>query len=220
MADTAPSSDARTFTYREIVDALAFIHEVSEQDAATFDARIRHFQKLGIAPASPGKGKRIPYGLADVSQLAFSLELGEFGVAPEIIKMIIDVRGRSVVEAWKLSLAAAPSNDLAVPDRQVARDPGNDMIFWFTPSLLIRRLAREGFREDLIRWSGIEKAAAISVSFLIAPIGMVDPVVRRESYSKGERTPMKKSPQFSRRLLTINVSELCHAVEAALRWDR
>src|SRR5208337_2697466 len=106
-----------TFNYGEVVGALAKIHGIGEGTLGAFEARIRHFQRLGVVPASPGKGKRIQYDFAAVFIWAFCLELAEFGIAPEIIKLIVEVHGRSV-------FIHSPRSGVG------------DIIFYFAPSFL------------------------------------------------------------------------------------
>ncbi len=129
---------SRTYTYGQVVTALARLHSVDETNAGSFEARIRHFQRLGVVPASPGKGKRIQYDFAAAFIWAFCLELAEFSVAPEIIKLI--------VQTWGPSLVAIPP-------------PGDagDIIFWFAPNLLTS--GPEKLRDELKQRSGFAPAA-------------------------------------------------------------
>jgi hypothetical protein len=48
--------------------------------------RIKHFQRLGISPRRPGKGRTIDYETKDVLRWAIALEFAEFGIDPTIIK--------------------------------------------------------------------------------------------------------------------------------------
>lgn len=70
---------------------------MDERARGAFRARIKHFQKLGIVPASPGRGKKISYGLDHVAIWAFCLELSEFGIDPAVIKRFIDVLGYAII---------------------------------------------------------------------------------------------------------------------------
>jgi hypothetical protein len=74
------------FTYSEVERALAAVHEISPSAIGAFRGRIKHFQRLGLVPSSPGKGRKISYRLEDVYTWAVCLELQEFGIDPTIIK--------------------------------------------------------------------------------------------------------------------------------------
>jgi hypothetical protein len=74
------------FTYSQVERALATVHEISPSAMGAFRGRIKHFQRLGLVPSSPGKGRKVSYRLEDVYMWALCLELQEFGVDPAIIK--------------------------------------------------------------------------------------------------------------------------------------
>ena len=78
---------ARTYRYKEVETALARLH-VGEQALGAFRGRLVHFQKIGITPASPGRGKKIEYSFEDVAVWAFCLQLAEFGIDPSRIASI------------------------------------------------------------------------------------------------------------------------------------
>jgi hypothetical protein len=179
-------ADARTFTYGEVVNALAFMHGIDRTTMGAFEARIRHFQRLGIAPSSPGKGKRIQYDFSAALVWAFCLELAEFGIAPEIIKKIVDVRGESII-------THSPRGD-------------GDVLFWFTPMFLVAGRFDEEFheKEELMLWSGIELASDLVLDFSRPP-------GRRRP---GKDEAFRSEP--ARRLLIINVSALRRLLGEAL----
>ena len=54
------------FTYKEVERALAAVHQISPSAMGAFRGRIKHFQRLGLVPSSPGKGRKISYRLEDV----------------------------------------------------------------------------------------------------------------------------------------------------------
>ena len=74
------------FTYSKVERALAAVHKISPSAMGAFRGRIKHFQRLGLVPSSPGKGRKISYSLEDVYMWAMCLELQEFGIDPIIIK--------------------------------------------------------------------------------------------------------------------------------------
>ena len=71
-----------TFRYAVVEHALMAVHGFVEQKKGAFRARLIHFQRLKIVPASPGKGRRIAYRREDIFRWAIALEFAEFGMAP------------------------------------------------------------------------------------------------------------------------------------------
>lgn len=76
--------------YAEVEGALAKMHMCPPEKIGAFRGRLKHLQKLGMVPASPGSGYRIVYSLEDISRWAFALELAELGVTPIFAKIIVD----------------------------------------------------------------------------------------------------------------------------------
>jgi hypothetical protein len=83
-------SSENEFTYTEVVTALARVFGIRDGYLKAFRGRIIHFQRLGMAPSRPGKGKRIIYRREDVFRWAISFELAEFNIDPTIIRVIVD----------------------------------------------------------------------------------------------------------------------------------
>jgi hypothetical protein len=79
----------QVFTYAEVEAAFAKVHNVKPDGRKALKARINNFQKLGIVPSSPGKGKRITYELKDIYKWGLCLELAEFGIDPSLFKEIL-----------------------------------------------------------------------------------------------------------------------------------
>jgi hypothetical protein len=79
------------YAYAQVEAALASIFYVREASKAAFKGRIKHFQKLGLVPASPGKGKRIQYSFDDAWRWAVALNFCEFGIDPIEIDRILKV---------------------------------------------------------------------------------------------------------------------------------
>jgi len=77
------------YAYGQVEAALASIFYVREASKAALKGRIKHFQKLGLVPSSPGKGKRITYSFDDVWKWAVALTFCEFGVDPTEIYRIL-----------------------------------------------------------------------------------------------------------------------------------
>lgn len=136
------------FTYGEIVETLARMHEVGKTIAGAFEARIRHFQRLGLVPESPGKGKRIQYNIDTAFDWAFCLELATFGIAPDVIVSIIFRPIKSIL--------LKPGQSLF---QRAAADTRGDKIFWYSSTLLF---VREGEVDTAL---GIEPASNIKTHF-------------------------------------------------------
>ena len=73
------------YSYKVVEAALGRLHEVNDETLGAFRGRIKHFQRMGLVPSSPGKGKRIEYAFGDVCAWAFCLELEEFGMDPSAL---------------------------------------------------------------------------------------------------------------------------------------
>jgi hypothetical protein len=112
---------ATTFSYGEVEEALARVHRIPRELRGSFKARIQHFQRLGMVPQSPGKGKRIAYELADVYRWAVGLEFVEFGIDPTAIKAFLETN-------WS----------------RIQTDMDADMLLVFHPCYLSRSIPEEG----------------------------------------------------------------------------
>jgi hypothetical protein len=78
----------RSYTYAEVEGALAHVFTVEVDQSGAFRGRIKHLQRLGLTPESPGKGKKIAYDVEWVMIWAFCLELSQFGIDPTAIMKI------------------------------------------------------------------------------------------------------------------------------------
>ena len=54
------------YTYAQVEAALAATHRVRPSSLGAFRGRIKHFQRLGLVPESPGKGRKISYKMENV----------------------------------------------------------------------------------------------------------------------------------------------------------
>ena len=89
-------TETDTFRYAVVEQALMAVHGFLEQKKGAFRARLIHFQRLRIVPASPGKGRRIAYQREDIFRWAIALEFAEFGMDPTEIKKILDTNWRRI----------------------------------------------------------------------------------------------------------------------------
>ena len=78
-------------SYATVETALARLHDADpEVQRAAFRGRLKHLQRLGLPLGTkPGKGSKIDYDSQQIWQLAFALELSEFGLDPTKIAKII-----------------------------------------------------------------------------------------------------------------------------------
>src|SRR5206468_9926217 len=92
MGDTTlrPTAQAeRTFAYAEIETALALLHGVPDNVRGTFKSRLKHFQRIGVVPSSPGKAQKIEYRIGDAARWAVCFEFAELGIPPYQIKFLL-----------------------------------------------------------------------------------------------------------------------------------
>lgn len=78
------------YRYAQVELALVLAYDIPAESIGAFRGRIKHFQRIGIVPSSPGKGRKIEYQKDTVFLWAFCIELAEFGVDPTVIKAVVD----------------------------------------------------------------------------------------------------------------------------------
>jgi hypothetical protein len=100
------------FTYSQVERALAAVHEISPPAMGAFRGRIKHFQRLGLVPSSPGKGRKVSYRLEDVYMWALCLELQEFGIEPVIIRHLHRLADFRIMITWLISEDDSEQRDL------------------------------------------------------------------------------------------------------------
>jgi hypothetical protein len=175
-----------TFGYAVVEQALMAVHNFVEQKRGAFRARLIHFQRLKIVPASPGKGRRIAYRREDIFRWAIALEFAEFGVDPVEIKKILDINWPSIA-----------------PFVLEATD-GPDKYLFFHPNLL-GRLSREDERE-----TSVKPGAPYSVTMaIVSDLADLD----KQAKTDPARASLDR---FRARYGMINLSRLNRQVEANL----
>jgi hypothetical protein len=87
--------------YGEIERAIASLHFVTEQSSGVFRGRLRHFQRLGIVPSSPGRGAKIDYDRKAAVDWAIAFELAELGIQPDLIKHFIERCGHEIFDFFE-----------------------------------------------------------------------------------------------------------------------
>jgi len=175
-----------TFGYAVVEQVLMAVHNFVEQKRRAFRARLIHFQRLKIVPASPGKGRRIAYRREDIFRWAIALEFAEFGVDPIEIKKILDVNWRDI----------APS--------VLEATDGPDKYLFFHPNLL-GRLSREDERE-----TSVKPGAPYSVTMaILSDLAELD----KQAKTDQARASLDR---FRARYGMINLSRLNRQVDANL----
>jgi hypothetical protein len=124
------------FSYKSVEKALAVVHLVPSQALGAFRGRLQHFQRLGMVPSSPGRGRRISYEKADICLWAFGLEFAEFGMDPTLIKRVLD-------GSW-----------LSVRPHLLENIDGRDRLFFFSPNLIGKGFPKE-LQQTLDKRDGI-----------------------------------------------------------------
>ncbi len=77
------------YTYAVVEKALARVFQIPLEKIGALRARIKNFQRIGLAVAKPGKGKKISYEVTNVFYWAMALEFAEFGLDPTVIKQFL-----------------------------------------------------------------------------------------------------------------------------------
>jgi hypothetical protein len=152
------------FTYAQVESALAEVHKVSPNALGSFRGRIKHLQKLGVVPESPGRGRRISYELQHVFVWAFCLELSEFGIDPAVVKAFFDTLWHPLLREFMLK----PKNK-------------KERYFRFYPNMLSRWFLREGNHVGLITWDVVDDLSKPLGGAAVTRIGIINlSYVRRE----------------------------------------
>jgi hypothetical protein len=124
------------YSYNQVEKALAHVHFIPEDAMGAFRGRLQHFQRLGMVPSTPGRGRKISYQKADVFFWAFALELAEFGMDPKVIKQILDI-------IWP-----------EVRPYLIEDNNGPDHSFFFSPGLIGKDFPRD-LQQSLNRPHGV-----------------------------------------------------------------
>jgi hypothetical protein len=89
------------FKYSQLQTAIASIHNVPPKALKTFTSRLKHFQRIGLVPSSPGKGQKIGYRIVDAITWALCFELAELGLPPDQVKAVVRVCGRELFKSFE-----------------------------------------------------------------------------------------------------------------------
>ncbi len=77
------------YAYKTVEAALARLHVENPATMGILRGRIKHLQRIGLVPSSPGPGKRITYSFEDAAKWALALEVAEFGIDPLVIQQLV-----------------------------------------------------------------------------------------------------------------------------------
>lgn len=82
--------DQQTFAYSKVEAALCSVFDARGEGIASLRGRLKSFQRAGLTPETPGRGKVIRYTTSNIYDWALALTLADFGMTPEkIIKLVI-----------------------------------------------------------------------------------------------------------------------------------
>lgn len=113
-------------SYSDVLKILASANHVPDEAIPAFRARLRHLQRQGFPQGiNTGRGKPAKYSPKQVFELAFAVELAQFGIGPERIV--------GIVENNALSLAVIVATFL---DDRSNQDEG-DYFLVFVPALFL-----------------------------------------------------------------------------------
>jgi|ERR1700730_4942954 len=89
------------YTYGQVERALCQLHGIPpEQASGKLRSRIKHFSRIGLTPSKPGRGQRLSYTPFDAVRWAVAFEFAELATPPEIVKRILRVYGKSILESF------------------------------------------------------------------------------------------------------------------------
>jgi hypothetical protein len=74
-----------TFGYAKVEEALAKVFKTNKRTLLALRGRLKSFQRAGLTPQKPGRGRVIKYTVYDVYDWAWALALADFGLYPQAI---------------------------------------------------------------------------------------------------------------------------------------
>jgi hypothetical protein len=78
-----------TFGYAKVEEALAKVFKTNKRTLLALRGRLKSFQRAGLTPQKPGRGKVIKYTVYDVYDWAWALALADFGLDPQAICSLV-----------------------------------------------------------------------------------------------------------------------------------
>jgi hypothetical protein len=175
------------FSYKAVEASLARVHLIPQKALGAFRGRLQHFQRLGMVPSSPGRGRRISYERSDIYLWAVALEFAEFGMDPQVIKLVLDAYWRDIQPQFLTPPA------------------GSDRFLYFHPRLLAK-----GFPRELQQSPDNRDGAPFTITVrVLLDVSELDQIVRHP-FAQPELQRLKS------RYAMINLSQLQREIETAL----
>lgn len=103
------------YSYAQAETVLARLFGAGNEAAqrGAFRGRLKHLKRLGVPlDVSPGRGKRIQYGIEYIYQWALCLELEEFGLDPTIIVQFVRAYWANMLLGYFYEAADLSEGDL------------------------------------------------------------------------------------------------------------
>ena len=175
-----------SFTYGQVQRALAAVHHIPADDMGWFRGRITNFQKTGLVPASPGRGRRVAYRREDVFLWAMALEFSKWGWDPTLIKWLVH-------NLW-----------VGIKPILLEASDGPDKYFYFQPNFL-GRLVPKDEREAVVR-------AGMRPAIMNAVASDFDELDKQAKTDQGRATLKRFRDEHGK----INLSRVRRDVKSAL----
>jgi hypothetical protein len=176
------------FPYSAVERALARVHLIPEATMGLFRGRLQHLQRLGMVPASPGRGRKISYEKSDVFLWAFALEIAEFGIDPKVFRKMVEI-------SWP-----------AVSPHLLKESGAPDRYFFFSPSFIGKDFPKT-YQQTLNNQRG--------VPFSFTP-RVISTLSELEALAGSHPLALRTLDRFMSRYGMINLSRLRREVESAL----
>ncbi len=83
------SKELQTFAYSKVEAALCKVFDARGDGLSSLRGRLKSFQRSGLTPETPGRGKVIRYNMSNIYDWALALTLADFGVTPDKITKLV-----------------------------------------------------------------------------------------------------------------------------------
>jgi hypothetical protein len=127
-----------TFNHSQVVDVLCHLNQIANDKRATFQARLKHLQRLKFPEGvNTGKGKPAQYKFSHLMQMVIAIELIQAGMTPQVAADLVDANWHGIRQTIYLA-TAQPNEDASFAPPNVI-----DFLWIATPESL-RSLTVEG----------------------------------------------------------------------------
>jgi len=151
------SKEQQTFAYSKVEAALCKVFDARGDGIASLRGRLKSFQRSGLTPETPGRGKVIRYTMSNIYDWALALTLADFGVTPDkITKLVLPGAFINSIEIYR---ETGESVFLCIAPRSFS---GNDFVF----SL---KTTADDITPGMLEWAGFA-CAIINLSRLKAEV--------------------------------------------------